>query len=69
MASRIAVVGAGVLAIACRAGLPAIAAALGGDTAAALIGVEAGLITAATVVVALRLARSRRWRTRMDSRG
>jgi hypothetical protein len=69
MASRIAVLGASAVAIACCAGLPAIAAALSGATASALIGVAAGLFTAATVVVALVLARSRRRRTRIDSRG
>jgi hypothetical protein len=69
MASRIAVLGAGAVAVTCCAGLPAIAAALGGATVAALIGVAGGLVTAVTVGVALLLARSRRRGTRMDSRG
>jgi hypothetical protein len=67
LASRVGAPAAALLAVACCAGIPVIAAALGGITAAAVIGVVAGLITAfAIVVLALLFARSRRRRARVD---
>jgi hypothetical protein len=63
--SRIAVLGAGLVAVACCAGIPAIAAVLGGITTGALIGVVAGVITTVVIaVVALLFVRSRRRRAR-----
>lgn len=69
MAPRVAVLGAGVLALACCAGLPAIVAGLGGLTAGALIGVAAGLVTAVVLgVAAVLFVRDRHHRIRRGSR-
>ena len=69
VSTRFAVLGAGVVAVACCAALPAIVAALGGVTAGALIGVAAGLVAAVVLGVATMLfVRSRRQRARTESR-
>jgi hypothetical protein len=69
MPTRIAVLAAGLVAIACCAGVPAIAAALGGVAAGAVIGLAAGLVTAVVLgTVALLFVRGRRRRARQDSR-
>ena len=68
MSSRIAVIGAAAVAVGCCAGLPAVAATLGGLTAGALIGVAAGVLTAAGFGVGVVLfVRSLRQRTRPES--
>jgi Flp pilus assembly protein protease CpaA len=69
MPTRIAVVGARLFAVACCAGIPAIAAALGGVAGGAVIGLAAGAITAVVLgTVALLLVRGRRRRARQDGR-
>ena len=67
MGSRITVLGAGAVAIACCAGLPIIGAALGGVAAGALIGLAAGIIAFVVLgVAAAQLAQSRRQRRRAE---
>jgi hypothetical protein len=69
VASRIAALAALLVAVACCAGIPAIAEALGGITAAAVLGVVAGLIaTVALGVLALLFVRGRRRRAHGDGR-
>ena len=69
VASRIAALAAGLIAVACCAGIPAIAGALGGITAAAVLGAVAGLIaTVAVGVLALLFVRGRRRRAQGNGR-
>ena len=69
MASRISVLGAGVVAVVCCAGLPAIGAALGGITATVLVGVAAGLFTALLLgAAAVAFVRRRYQRRRTEAR-
>jgi hypothetical protein len=69
MTARIASLAAGLVALACCAGVPAIAAALGGVGAGAVIGSAAGLLTTVVLgTVALLSVRGRRRRAREDGR-
>jgi hypothetical protein len=58
------------LVVACCAGLPALAAIVGGLTVAALIGISSGaLLAAAVAALAVLIWRGRRWRACEGPRG